>query len=132
MIAADLPPAHVPFGAPRLGVLVARQQWPNNPCNGHEQVMVSRTPPPTGDEAPPPAGFQVAGRAYLAGQHCLIWIRPGMGTEETCQVIVHEAGHWANGPGHTAAGVMAATVEQAGRYRPCEVPGQDPNRGRIA
>jgi hypothetical protein len=119
VIAADLPPARVPYGDVRLGVLVARQVWPGNPCTGHEQVMLTRRRPAAADGASVEQSSTAVGFADLAGQRCLIWIRPGMSRAQTCKTVVHELGHW-DGQVHASAGIMAPTMDPV--FGPCEVP----------
>lgn len=118
-VAPDLAPARIPYGDAYLGVLVARRQWPTSPCVGHEQVLVARTPPPAVDGDPRPVNRMLIGRAYLGGQRCLIWIRPGMSRTLTCTTVVHELGHW-DDQDHTPTGVMAADAGRMGAYPWCD------------
>lgn len=117
MVASDLPPARVPYGDARLGVLVARRVWSGNPCTGHEQVMVSWRRPAWARAVA--EGRATIGFADLAGRRCLIWVSAGMQRSATCTVVVHELGHW-DGQQHTATGVMAPMLDVD--YPPCRVP----------
>lgn len=116
----DLPPARVPFGDAYLGALVARHQWPDSPCNGHEQITVSAAQPADPEGAPAGAGKWYVGIAYLAEQRCRVWIRADLGRALTCRAVVHELGHLA-GHGHEEGGIMAPDLT-AVDYAPCRVP----------
>jgi hypothetical protein len=119
-VAPVLPAAHIPYGAARLGVLVARRVWPGNPCIGHEQVQASWIAPKwTRRAATALDGAALVGAADLAGRKCLIWVDSAYDDASVCEAVVHELGHW-DGQEHSAHGVMQA--EDADRYPPCEVP----------
>lgn len=134
----NLPPAHVPYGDLRLGVLVARAAYPTNPCNGHEQVSTSSTPPAWARETSRVAAarhWTLLGAADLAGERCLIWVRTHEDRALTCKLVMHEEGHW-NGlidfePGAPAMKSGISTVSDAGGPESspdfpvpaCEVPG---------
>lgn len=119
----NLPAARVPYGDARLGVLVARRAWPQNPCNGHEQVQAAWDAPAWTQDLQGPmraAGMTLLGAANLAGQRCLIWITPRQDRTTTCKLVVHEMGHW-DGQEHTDRGPMATDMMN-NDYAPCAVP----------
>lgn len=126
MIAVDVQPnlpARIPYGDVRLGVLVARRQWPASPCNGHEQVQYGWTVPRWAREAEQAVradGRQLMGAANLDGRRCLIWISSAATRSDVCKLAVHELGHWA-GEEHTDRGPMAVDLLDDD-YTPCNVP----------
>jgi hypothetical protein len=126
----DLPAARVPYGDARLGVLVARREFPANPCNGHEQVQLTARPPAwtRGVEQ-----VNLYGAADLAGQRCLIWVRSHLDRATTCKLVAHEENHWNGASDNDGTALMAeggAVVYDGDRpghalgwpYAPCEVP----------
>jgi hypothetical protein len=120
LVLADLPPARIPAPA-YLGVLVARKQWPDNPCNGHERVILSGTPPRAAGPLAMSNGRTMVGWADLDGRRCRIWLNSAYMSDRTaaCKITVHELGHW-EGLDHAPGGIMAPLIEDM-RLPACEI-----------
>lgn len=131
----NLPPARIPYGDVRLGVLVARREFPTNPCIGHEQVQVSNRAPRWVRDAFGGRDILVLGAADLAGQRCLIWVSGALDRATTCKVTAHELNHWNGAEDNDGTSLMesdtgALVQDEAAPsatapdwpYAPCEVP----------
>lgn len=88
-------------------LLAADRMWPGHACEGRVDVIYGPTTPRPGQ--PDPDGEATGIEFYWNGTEyqwvrtsCAITVRPGLSATRRCRIIVHEVGHLAMGPEHTA------------------------------
>ncbi|HEX4364694.1 MAG TPA: hypothetical protein VHZ75_09100 [Solirubrobacteraceae bacterium] len=101
---------------------VADSVWPGSPCVGRIVIVPDLAMP--ANFVGQALGILDLGTAWRRVS-CEIALRPSYWAQaspvEQCKIVVHEAGHLANGPGHTHdGGVMDPDHGGDAYYEPCE------------